>query len=112
MYLAMIKIYPSPEMEPVIIDVLESLRGSNAARADCLDCTITVGTDDERRVICYTEQWSSREALNRHLRSPSYSRVLEAMESSRFPPGVFFYKVNDVGGLEVVELARTEANRH
>jgi len=112
MYLAMIKIYPSAEMESVIIDVLESLKGPIAANADCLDCTITVGCDDESRVICYTERWRSREALDRHLRSPSYSRVLEAMESSRLPPVVLFYETNDVGGLELVELARAEKIIH
>ena len=112
MYLALIKIYPPLEMEAVIIDVLESLKGPNAANADCLDCTLTVGTDDDSRVICYTEQWRNREALDRHLRSPSYSRVLEAMESSQLPPVVLFYETNDVGGLELIELARSEASRH
>lgn len=112
MYLALIKIYPSAEMESVIIDVLESLKGPIAANADCLDCTITVGCDEESRVICYAEQWRSREALDRHLRSPSYSRILEAMEFSQLPPVVLFYETNDVGGLELVELARNEARRH
>lgn len=44
MYLCIIKIYPSAEMEHVIVDVLESLKGPSTANADCLDCTITVGT--------------------------------------------------------------------
>ncbi len=112
MYLALIKIYPAAEMEPVIIDVLESLQGPNAANADCLDCTITVGTDEERKVICYTERWRSREALDRHLRSPMYRRVLEVMESSQLPPVALFYETNDVGGLELVELARTDKSKH
>jgi quinol monooxygenase YgiN len=111
MYLALIKIFPSPEMEPVIIDVLESLKGPNAANADCVDCTLTVGTDDDSRVICYTERWRSREALDRHLRSFMYARILEALESSHLPPVVLFYETNDVGGLELVELARNEATR-
>ena len=112
MYLALIKIYPSPEMEPVIIDVLESLQGPNTANVDCLDCTITVGIDDESRVICYTERWRTRKALDRHLRSPAYGRILEAMESSQLPPVVLFYETNDVGGLELIELARIDKSRH
>ena len=112
MYLALIKIYPSPEMEPVIIDVLESLQGPNTANVDCLDCTITVGIDDESRVICYTERWSTRKALDRHLCSPAYGRILEAMESSQLPPVVLFYETNDVGGLELIELARIDKSRH
>lgn len=112
MYLALIKIYPSPEMEPVIVDVLESLKGPNAANADCLDCTLTVGIDDDSRVICYTERWRSREALDRHLRSPMYGRILEAMESSQLPPVVLYYETNDVGGLELVELARSAKRMH
>ncbi|OKY74643.1 MAG: hypothetical protein BM485_12415 [Desulfobulbaceae bacterium DB1] len=112
MYLSIIKIYPSAEMEHVIIDVLESLKGPSTANVDCLDCTITVGTDNERRVICYTEQWRSREALDRRLGSASYSRVLEAIESSQLPPVVLFYEMNVIGGLELVERARAGTGRH
>lgn len=112
MYLALIKIFPSPMMEPIIIDVLESMKGPNSANADCLNCTITIGTQEESRMICYTEEWRSREALDRHLRSPSYTRILEAMESSQLPPVVLFYETNDVGGLELIELARSDKSRH
>jgi len=52
------------------------------------------------------ERWRSREALERHLRSPLYCRVLEAMELSRQPPEVEFFAVQDIGGLELVEKAR------
>ena len=112
MYLSIIKIYPTVEMEHYIIDVLESLKGPSAANVDYLDCMITAGTDNERRVICYMEQWRIREALDRHLRSASYGRVLEAIEFSQLPPVILFYEMNVLGGLELVELARAGTPRH
>jgi len=45
------------------------------------------------------------------LNSNLYSRVLEAMECSCKPPDVEFYEVINVGGLELVNLARSNVHR-
>jgi quinol monooxygenase YgiN len=109
MTLAIIKIYPTPEANRASIEVLESLKCQLAANVDCLGCSVAVETD-EAGAVCYTEEWRTREALDRHLRSSLYGRVLEAMEFSRLPPVVLFYEVKDVGGLELIELARTSGD--
>ncbi len=106
MYLSLIRIYPSQGNEHSIIDVLGSLKGPVAAIADCMACTITLETD-ETGAVCYSEQWRTREALDQHLRSTLFSRVLEAMEWSCKPPDVAFYSLRGIGGLELVEQART-----
>lgn len=107
MYIAAIKIYPPTGREQSVIDVLETLRGPVARNADCLGCSLAI-EPGEGGAICYTERWRDRAALDRHLQSPLYSRVLEAMECSRQAPGVEFYEVSDSGGLEMVELARNK----
>lgn len=106
MFISVVKIFPPPGRAQAVIEILETLKGPIAAEASCLGCSITVEAG-EGGAICYTEQWRTREALDRHLRSPLYSRVLEAMECSYQPPEVDFYEATDVGGLELVEKART-----
>lgn len=105
MFLSVVKIYPPPGFEQTILDVLESMKGPVATLADCLGCSVTVEVGEDGAIF-YREKWRTREALDRHLRSPLYGRVLEAMECSRMPPEVEFYEVIGVGGLEMVERAR------
>lgn len=105
MYFSMIKIYPPPGNEHRVIDVLDSLKGPISAVADCLACSITVETDGTG-AVCYSDQWRTREALDKHLRSALFSRLLEAMECSHQSPDIAFYDVTEVGGLKLVEQAR------
>ncbi len=59
--------------------------------------------------ICYTEQWESDEALNDHIRSDLYRRLLAGLELSRRQPEVRFYYCSKTKGLELVEAKRREA---
>lgn len=105
MLLAILTIFPLPGEESRIIEVLDSLRTAVAPNMECLESLITV-TPNEGGLICYTERWCSREALEQHLGSLLYSRVFEAMELSRLPPKIEFLQVQEVGGLDVVAKAR------
>ena len=105
MLLSLIKIVPSPGHEHNIIEVLDSMKGPLSALVDCLDCMIAVEWG-ESGTICYVEWWRKREALDRHLRSPLFHRVLEAMELSRIPPVINYYEVDRIGGFEMMEDAR------
>jgi quinol monooxygenase YgiN len=105
MYISMVRIYPSPGCTQAVVNILNTLMGPFAANANCLGCLITVEAE-ENGVVCYTEQWRTRDALDRHLRSLLFNRVLEAMECSRQQPEVDFYEVTGVGGLELVAHAR------
>ncbi len=103
MLLSLITIHPLPENESKVIDVLDSIQGLIAANADCQGCLFTAGMG---KSICYMERWRTREALDRHLRSHLYCRVLEAMELSRIPPTVEFYTISGIGGLNLIENVR------
>lgn len=105
MYISLIKIYPVPGDEHKIIDVLDSMKGPMATLRDCLGCMVSIELGDGG-AVCYMERWRTREALNRHLRSQLYGRVLEAMEFSSFPPSVDFMEIISIGGLDLVEKAR------
>jgi quinol monooxygenase YgiN len=105
MLLSLITIYPFPENESKVIEVLDSIQVLIATNGDCLGCFFIAGTEADTS-ICYMERWRTREALDRHLRSHLYCRVLEAMELSRKPPTVEFYEMKGIGGLDVIKGVR------
>jgi len=51
--------------------------------------------------------WETSEDLIRHLQSQSYKQLLQMMETSRVPPILRFWTVQDVKGIEFVAVART-----
>ena len=57
--------------------------------------------------ICYIEHWLTSEALEKHMRSKLYGRLLEAIEHSVHSPEVIFYEVSNAQGFELVERVRT-----
>lgn len=105
MILSIIRVYPRAGLEQNALDILESLKGPVAAAVDCLGCSVAVETGDLRSV-CYVEQWRSREAFERHMRSSLYGRLLEALECSGLPPDIQFFEATGVGGLDLVEKIR------
>ncbi len=105
MHMAIFKIYPAPGHAPAVLDVLESMKTALASSSDCLDCTVAFETGEEGAIV-YTECWHSMAALTSHLRSHIFLRVLEAMEFSRSTPKVMFFDVSEVGGMDVIEVAR------
>lgn len=107
MKLVILKIYPATGRAPAVIDVLESMKMALASTSDCLDCTVAFETGEEGAIV-YTEQWRSKEALEGHLRSHIFLRILEAMEYSRNAPKINFFDVSEIGGLEFVEMARAQ----
>ncbi|MEZ4598367.1 MAG: antibiotic biosynthesis monooxygenase [Syntrophotaleaceae bacterium] len=105
MIIAIIKIFPKPGRKQVIIEVLDSVKGPISNDANCLDCAVMVDGNGNG-ALYFIEQWHTREAFDRHLRSALYNRVLEALEGSLQPPEIKFCEATFLGGLELVEKAR------
>lgn len=105
MLLSLVTIHPLPGDESKVIDVLDSMQRLIATSLDCQGCLITTEAGTGKS-ICYMERWRTREALDRHLRSTLYCRVLEAMELSRIPPTVEFFEITGIGGLDLIERVR------
>ena len=53
------------------------------------------------------ERWETEEALEEHLRSNVYRRVIAAMELSGGTPEIRFERVETVRGMELVERLRS-----
>jgi quinol monooxygenase YgiN len=106
MILSLIKIYPATGHAVDIIDVFQSVKVLLASVPDCLHATVCIESD-ENGAIFYLEKWRSRKALDDHLRSGTYMMVLEALEFSCKNPEVSFFDGEEIGGLDVVENARS-----
>ena len=58
--------------------------------------------------ILYVERWGTREALQRHVRSDMYIRLLHAMDLASEPPEIFFYEVSGEKGMELIRELREQ----
>lgn len=105
MILSFITIYPRPEEDSKVIDLLDSMYGLTATNPGCDGCHVLIERGTQS-AICYLERWRSLEFFEEHLRSPGYSRILEAMELSQRPPEIEFVQGDIFGGLEVIEQVR------
>ncbi len=105
MIFSFITIYAQPGEEAKVLDLLDSMHGLTATNPGCDGCHVLVDRGGPQ-TLRYLERWHSRESFEEHLRSPAYSRVLEAMELSRIPPEVEFVQGERFGGLEVIGQVR------
>jgi hypothetical protein len=57
------------------------------------------------------ERWETEEALESHLRSETYRRILGAVELSGSPPDIRFEHVSGIEGMELIERLRNPSGR-
>ena len=110
MILAIVKLSPRPDRRHEVREILETVTGPTQAAPGCLGCVILEEHGEEDAVLL-VEKWRSEDELNRHLRSPLYSRVLEAMELCREPPDVTFHEITATSGMEVIHALRESASQ-
>jgi len=105
MILSFVKINPLPGKQQVVLDIFRSVIGQARLKSGCMDCAVY--TDQgEAPTILFLEQWQSWEALDRHIRSELYFRVLSAMELAGEAPEIYFHEVSDTRGLEYIKSLR------
>lgn len=105
MIIAILNIFLLQEKRLEAMDVLLSVKGPALADPGCLSSCIyeEYGEADS---LLYIEQWRSMADLERHLRSSSYSSVLEVMELSSRLPELTFYETGKSWNFELVERVR------
>jgi quinol monooxygenase YgiN len=87
---------------------LAALVAPVAAQPGCQRCALTLDASDSGRVTL-VEEWSTREDLDRHLRSDEFWRVLVMAELCATPPQISIDTVVRREGLEAVARSRAEA---
>ena len=105
MIVGTVRIPPSPNRQLEALEVLRSIQGQVLAERGCVAFDIYEEQSAERAVVL-VERWETQEALEVHLRSDAYRRILEAIELSGAPPGVRYDHVSASEGMELVERTR------
>jgi quinol monooxygenase YgiN len=102
---SVIRIAPSPKQRGQVIEILQSVQDLTRPIPGCLGCWLSE-EDCLHNYILYAEQWEAESAMEDHVRSDLYRRVLAAMELSRQSPEIKFYYSSDNKGFELIEKLR------
>jgi quinol monooxygenase YgiN len=103
----MIRIVPIPEKRDKILEMLVSVARQAKLIHGCTSCTVSEERD-KGNAILYLESWGARQALERHVRSDMYIRVLHAMDLAREPPEISFYEISGLKGMELIREFREQ----
>lgn len=88
-----------------LCSALASLTGPTEVQQGCLSCRLLRNWQNANEIVIQTK-WMSADDLILHLQSDTYKRLLLLMELSPSPPVLQFYTVQEVRGLDLVEMAR------
>jgi quinol monooxygenase YgiN len=100
-----VRITPPPERRADVLEVLHSVLGRIQDQSGCIGCHVYEEGWPEPAIV-FVERWTSEAALEIHLGSDVYVRVLAAIELSGDPPDIRFEHVSATEGIEVIERSR------
>jgi quinol monooxygenase YgiN len=102
MVIGTVRFQPSETQRPRILEILRSVQGPVLAEPGCRGFEI-LEEQAPGAAIVLVERWDSPAALQAHLRSDHYRRILGACELSTGPPQIRFDHVSATEGIELVE---------
>jgi quinol monooxygenase YgiN len=105
MIVGTIRILPLRNRRADVLEILTSVQGPLVAQPGCLACDIYEEQGSEEAVVL-VERFESCEALEEHLCSEAYRRILGAVELSRSRPDIRFETVTASEGIELIERHR------
>lgn len=108
MIVGTLRIVPAPDRRAEVLEVFRGIQGPVLAQPGCVACHIYEEQGPEPAVVL-VERWDSQTALEGHLRSEAYRRVLGAIELSGSPPEVCFDYVSSTEGMDLIERSRNPA---
>ena len=110
MDVATLRMVVPPGRRDEILHALRWLAGPVRAHRGCAGCRILRDLDDDNALVL-VEEWTSRQALERHLRSDDYRRLLALAELAVERPEIHFDHVAERRGLDLVVEVRTGGDR-
>jgi len=105
MIIGTVRILPPPDRHAAVLEVLRSVQGPVRAQPGCAACDIFDEKGPEPAILLF-ERWGTEEALEAHLRSDLYRRILGAIELSGDRPDIRFERVTGSEGIELIERLR------
>ena len=105
MVISTLRIVPSPKQHFEVLEILRSVLGPTETQPGCLSCRIyEEDGPDQATVLC--GHWKTSAALQEHILSDLYLRVLAACELSDQPPEFCFHHVSKTQGIDLVHKLR------
>ena len=87
------------------LSLLRPLAESTRALSGCLSCVL-LQDEEASGSLWLIEKWAAEESLLRHVQSDAFRMIFAAMELSVDTPDLRFRRLEELGGLEIVEQAR------
>jgi quinol monooxygenase YgiN len=106
MIVGTLRILPPPHRRAEVLEIFEAVQGPVAAQPGCVACHVYEEPLPAQAIVL-VERWQSQAALEAHLRSELYGRILGAIELSGGPPEVSFDYVSATEGMDLIERSRT-----
>ena len=107
MVIGTLRIPLCPSRRTDVLELLRSVEGPVLAQPGCAGFHIYEEQSPEPALVL-VERWRSQAALEDHIRSETYRRILGALELSGGPPAVQFECVSASEGMELIERLRTQ----
>ncbi len=93
------------ETRQEIVSLLRSLIEPTRVESGCISCGLYADLQDPDTIV-WIEEWNTQDALERHLRSTQYRKILAALEMCEERPDVRFNTVARTSGMQLIEKAR------
>lgn len=87
------------------LEILKSLTKDVQLDPTCISYRLYRGVN-EVRAIMVEEFWENDAAIQRHLKSDTYRRVLLVVEMAEQPPEIRFDTITSTSGIETIKNAR------
>ena len=110
MVVGMLRIPLAPNRHAEVMEVLRSVQGPVMAQPGCRAYHVYEEQGLNSAVVL-VERWESKAALESHIRSESYRRILGAIELAGGPPEISFDVVSASEGMELIERLRNRAEQ-
>lgn len=108
MFISFLKLKPIPEKQQAILDILRFVKERSQMKRGCLESIIYQECDQEPAIL-YLERWQSKEAMDCHIQSDVYLRVLNTMDLCMERPSICFHEVSDTKGMEWIAELRLKS---
>ena len=102
MIIVTLQLKVTPEKRWDVLKTIRSIIGPTTVRSGCLHCGLYTNTTNDDDLILL-EKWESKGALERHIRSDEFRKVIAAIETASEPPDINFNTITSIEGMELVE---------
>ena len=106
MFIMTLRFTVPPEKAVEVVKIVKSMAGPMSVEAACNHFNLyrNLSNDD---VLMLMVEWTSQEAIERHIQSDDFRKILEVMELSSQAPEICFDNVADRAGFDLVERLRS-----